>query len=374
MAGIYIHIPYCKQACIYCDFHFSTTHKNKSVLLECLKQELILRKEELRHDCIDTIYFGGGTPSICSGDELSSLLETIAQNYLVQNTCEITLEANPDDLTLEKIKDLKRIGINRLSVGVQSFFEEDLNWMHRAHNAQQAHECLSNAQNEGILNLSVDLIFATPLLSDIKLEENLKLLMKHHLPHLSCYNLTIEDKTNLHHQIKTKKMNAVPDETGIRQFYLIRNHLQENGYEHYEISNYAKPGAYSKHNTSYWQRKKYMGIGPSAHSFTGAARSWNVRNNESYIRSLVKNELPSESETLSQNNLFNETLLTGLRTQWGVNLSNLKDEFHAQYRSAEPLVNRMILENQLLLSNDYLILPPPFLIMADNIASSLFII
>ncbi len=374
MSGIYIHIPFCKQACIYCDFHFSTTLKNKAALLTCINKELELRKEELTHEPIQSIYFGGGTPSICTKAELAVLLETINKNYAVDPSCEITLEANPDDLTKVKIDELKSIGINRLSIGVQSFFEEDLVWMHRAHSVKDATACIDHALQGGISNISVDLIFATPLLTDDKLEKNIKILTQLAIPHLSCYNLTIEEKTSLHHLVKLKKVVPVLDEVAVRQFYFIRNHLQQQGYEHYEISNYAKPGSYSKHNTSYWQRKKYLGVGPSAHSYTGYSRSWNIRNNETYIRSLTQNKLPSEMETLTMNNRFNEVLLTGLRTQWGVNLTELKQEFQTQYTSFQNQIIPLVNEAKLIVTEDKLTISPSFLIMADRIASELFII
>jgi oxygen-independent coproporphyrinogen-3 oxidase len=374
LAGIYIHIPYCKQACIYCDFHFSTTHKNKGELLACIRKEIVLRKDELQNETIETIYFGGGTPSICSAEELAAILETINNNFSVVHDCEITLEANPDDLAQDKITSLKAIGINRLSIGVQSFFEEDLLWMNRAHNALQARACISDALDAGITNISVDLIFATPMLTQAKLEANLEILMGYAIPHLSCYNLTIEEKTNLHHQVKNKKINVVADETAVQQFYFIRKYLQEHGYEHYEISNYAKPGNYSKHNTAYWQREKYLGIGPSAHSYNGVTRSWNIRNNELYIKSITANTLANECEVLSKENMFNEVMLTGLRTQWGVSLPVLEKEFGPQLLIVKSVFDKLIRDEKLQLKGNQITILPPYLVMADSIASELFII
>jgi oxygen-independent coproporphyrinogen-3 oxidase len=348
--------------------------KNKSALLESIQKEIMLRKDELEQETLETIYFGGGTPSILSPVELAAILETIHKNFSVSTDAEITIEANPDDLLLEKIVDLKLIGINRLSIGVQSFFEEDLRWMNRAHNALQARNSIENARKAGISNISVDLIFATPLLSMAKLAENLIILDSYNIPHLSCYNLTIEERTKLHQDVKKMKVRPISDESAIEQFYFIRKYLMGKGYEHYEISNYAREGRYSRHNTAYWQRKKYLGIGPSAHSYNGKTRSWNIRNNENYIKALKENVLPFEIEVLSEANRFNELILTGLRTQWGLNLGTLETEFREQFLTIKPSLDLMIKEKKLIQDHENLTINPSFLVMADTIASDLFII
>ncbi len=374
MAGIYIHIPYCKQACIYCDFHFSTTHKNKASLIQCINKELKMRKTVLVGEIIETIYFGGGTPSICSISELRSIIDTIYNEFSVSETVEITLEANPDDLSTEKLSELKSIGVHRLSIGIQSFFEDDLKWMHRAHTSSEAKRCLNDAISLGFAEINADLIFASPGLTDEKLIQNLTILTDFGIPHLSCYNLTIEERTQLHHQVKTQQITPISDETAIRQFYLIREFLQSKGYEHYEISNYAKPGAYSRHNTAYWQGKKYLGVGPSAHSYDGNTRSWNIRNNENYIKQLIKDEWPGEVEILTPGNRYNEYLLTGLRTQWGIQLTILESEFSNEYQSQKTIFESYLKDQKLLLRGNQLIINPDYLIMADSIASELFII
>lgn len=374
MAGIYIHIPYCKQACVYCDFHFSTTHKNKASLIQCICAELKMRKDVLGGEIIDTIYFGGGTPSICSIGELQSIIDTIYHEFSVSDSVEITLEANPDDLSTEKLTELKSIGMHRLSIGIQSFFEEDLKWMHRAHTSEEAKRCLKESISLGFTNVNADLIFASPGLTDEKLIQNLTLLTDLGIPHLSCYNLTIEERTQLHHQVKTLQIAPISDESAIRQFYLIREFLQARGYEHYEISNYAKPGAYSRHNTAYWQSKKYLGVGPSAHSYDGDTRSWNIRNNENYIKQIQKGEWPGEVEILTPSNRYNEYILTGLRTQWGIQLKMLETEFSNEYQSQKSQFETYLNDQKLLLRGNQLIINPDYLIMADSIASELFII
>ncbi len=374
LSGLYIHIPYCRKACIYCDFHFSTVHKNKKQLLLCIQNEIALRESWLPKEPLESIYFGGGTPSICTDQEIGGILDLINKHFKISSNCEITLEANPDDLTREKTKALKQMGVNRLSIGIQSFFEEDLIWMNRAHNAMQAKACIENAQDAGIINISADIIFATPLLSMKKLEENLKTLIAFNIPHLSCYNLTVEEKTGLYHQVKTKKIEVVNDDQASVQFYFIRSYLQQHSYEHYEISNYAKPGYYSRHNTAYWQGNKYLGVGPSAHSFNGTSRSWNIANNEKYIKLLSQNELALETELLTVENRFNEILLTGLRTKWGIDIAHLQSQFQLQYSQIATTLKIMLERGELLLHDNKLSIAPEYWVMADGLVASLFII
>jgi oxygen-independent coproporphyrinogen-3 oxidase len=333
-----------------------------------------MRQSELAGETVETIYFGGGTPSLLSENELQQLLSVIKDNFEVASNVELTLEANPDDLSIAKTTLYQSLGVNRLSIGIQSFFDDDLLWMHRAHDASQARQCIAIAQEAGITNISADLIFATPLLTQTKLEQNLETMVKTGIPHISCYNLTVEEKTGLHYQVNKKKVQKVSDEVAAAQFYFISNYLQQHGYEHYEISNYAKPGHYSKHNTSYWEGKKYIGIGPSAHSFDGDSRSWNIANNEKYIRSLQSNQLALETEILSSDNHFNELLMTRLRTQWGLSLSALEFNFPEQFKTIAPLINALCKEGKLVLEGDRLTIAREFWVMSDHIVSQLFLI
>jgi oxygen-independent coproporphyrinogen III oxidase len=318
MAGIYIHIPFCKQACHYCNFHFSTSMKLKNGFLGALLKEIALQKNFLGDKAVDTIYFGGGTPSLLTGDELLLIRNCISEQFQVSTNAEITLEANPDDITLEKLSEWKQSGINRLSIGVQSFFEEDLKWMNRAHTAQQAEQCIQLAKGAGFDNLTIDLIFGTPTLSDENWYSNVQKAISHGIPHLSCYALTVETRTPLEKMINKKTIKGINTGDQARQFILLMEWLNAAGYEQYEISNYSLPGHRSKHNSSYWQGKHYLGLGPSAHSFNGTARQWNVSNNALYIQAIEKNTVPFEIEELSSVQRFNEWIMTSLRTTEGL--------------------------------------------------------
>ncbi len=330
MPGIYLHIPFCKQACHYCDFHFSTTLKNKDEMLVALKVEISLRRSYLFDKPLETIYFGGGTPSLLSGQEIKSLLEEIQENFVIAKNPEITLEANPDDLSTEKLKELKDAGINRLSIGIQSFSEEDLKFMNRAHNVEQALNCVKDAKDVGFKNISIDLIYGVPTLDDEQWKKNLEIAFSMGVNHLSCYSLTVEPKTALAKMIRDKKVQDIDDEKSVRHFEILMDKAKGAGFEHYEISNFAKDGAYSRHNTSYWKDECYLGIGPSAHSYDRMSRQWNVANNHEYIRSIMMGKIPAEREELSPQNKFNEFVLTKLRTTWGVDLEILKNEFGAE--------------------------------------------
>ncbi len=330
MPGIYLHIPFCKQACHYCDFHFSTTLKNKDELLTALKLEIGLRRSYLENKALDTIYFGGGTPSLLEGIEIREIMAEIRDNYEITRSAEITLEANPDDLTNEKLMALQQAGINRLSIGIQSFSEDDLKFMNRAHSVEQAIQCVKDAQRIGISNISIDLIYGLQTLDDDQWKKNLDIAFSLGVQHLSCYSLTIEPRTALAKMIKEKKVAELEDEKSVRQFELLMDKAAEAGFEHYEISNFAKPGFYSRHNTSYWKAEPYLGIGPSAHSYDRTSRQWNVSNNHEYIRKLMVGTIPAEKEILSDENKFNEFILTNLRTSWGVDAEKLKNEFGAE--------------------------------------------
>ena len=329
MAGIYIHIPFCKQACTYCNFHFSTNFKQKDAFLTALKKEISLQTDFISsEEVIETIYFGGGTPSLLSSAELSNIIETLQQKFTISSDAEITIEANPDDITTAVVKEWMQSGINRLSLGVQSFFDEELTWMNRAHNASHANKSIDDILSAGITDFSVDLIFGSPLLSDAILEQNINIIINKNIPHISCYALTVESKTALQKFIETKKTNPIDVEKQASQFLLIMDKLIDAGYEHYEISNYAKPGMRSKHNSSYWQGKSYYGFGPSAHSFNGKnIRRWNVSNNAIYIKQLAENTIPSEEELLTKTQEINEYIMTALRTTKGIQTAFFAERF-----------------------------------------------
>lgn len=347
MAGIYIHIPFCKQACHYCDFHFSTSLKKKPELVEALCREIQLRSNELSGE-VDTIYFGGGTPSLLEAAELQQIFETIQTNYKVNPEAEVTLEANPDDLTPEKISMLAGSQINRLSIGVQSFFEEDLKMMNRAHNQTEALRCIELAKQH-FDNVSIDLIYGIPGMSQQRWKENLQTVLALEVPHISSYALTVEPRTALKKLIDTGKVQAVDDAMAKQHYEIMVNLLQEAGYVNYEFSNFGKEGYFSRNNTAYWFGEPYVGIGPSAHSFDGLKRKWNVSNNSLYIKAIEKGELPLEEEQLSKNDRYNELVMTRLRTQWGIDLREVASKFGTSYlryllKQAAPLQQRGMLE------------------------------
>lgn len=329
MAGIYIHVPFCKQACHYCDFHFSTSLKNKAALIEALLLELEQRSEYLATKEIQTIYFGGGTPSLLETEEIQQVLAKIDSLFEVDHNAEITLEANPDDLTIPKIKELKAAGVNRLSIGIQSFYDEDLSDMNRAHNASEAKVVVQNCINQGFEHLSIDLIYGGTTLSDENWIQNLRTAFNSGINHLSAYSLTVEPKTALSSFIAKGKKPPLEDEKSIRHFELLKMMAKEHGFEHYEISNLAKPGHYSTHNTNYWKGEPYLGIGPSAHSFNGSSRQWNIRNNTQYIKLVGDNGAYFEQEELSPSDQYNEYIMTALRTTWGVDFNVIKARFGA---------------------------------------------
>ena len=338
MSGIYIHIPFCKQACFYCDFHFSTSLNKKEELVSCLIKELQIRKVELQNEMVETIYFGGGTPSLLSIDELRLLIEEVYRSYQIIENPEITLEANPDDLVSIQaesstiFEEYRRIGINRLSIGVQSFFEDDLKSMNRAHNANEAKKCLSAAIGS-FDNITIDLIYGIPNMTNERWRENLQIAFDFGINHISSYALTVEEKTELASFIKQGKYPDVEEKVAKEHFDILIEETNKQGFIQYEISNFGKPAYFSKHNTSYWLGKKYIGIGPSAHSFSKTHRSWNISNNTKYIKLLQENTLPNETEELSVNDRFNEYMMTGLRTVWGVSLTKVEKEFGLDFKN-----------------------------------------
>ncbi|TDN89107.1 oxygen-independent coproporphyrinogen-3 oxidase [Salegentibacter sp. 24] len=331
MSGIYIHIPFCKQACHYCDFHFSTSLKKKGQLVEMLCRELVLRKDELETPGIQTIYFGGGTPSLLETEELQQIFDTIYQHYTIAENPEITLEANPDDLTEEKIKMLAHSKINRLSIGVQSFYQEDLQLMNRAHNATEALKSIQLAK-QYFDNISIDLIYGIPDMSLERWKRNLEISLELGVPHISSYALTVEPNTALQKFIEKGKIKPVDDEAAKLHFEILVETLVKNGFEHYEFSNFGKPSYFSQNNTAYWLGKTYLGIGPAAHSYDGNSRKWNISNNPLYLKALEKNELPQEREELSLSDKYNEYVMTRLRTKFGVVTDEVAEKFGDLYR------------------------------------------
>ena len=374
MAGIYIHIPFCKQACHYCDFHFSTSMKYKTEMVEALALEITMRKDEAADEKIETIYFGGGTPSVLRNDEIIFLINKVYQEYDVVENPEITLEANPDDLSPERIVELSKTPINRLSIGIQSFFEEDLKMMNRAHNAEEASKCLE-AATKYFDNISIDLIYGIPGMSLEKWEQNIEKALSFGVPHISTYALTVEPRTALFKLIKEGKIEAPKDEVAQEQFTFLMDKLKEQGFIHYEISNFGKEGYFSQNNSSYWLGKKYIGIGPSAHSYDGKSRSWNIPNNVKYIKGITSNERDFEQEILSKQDRYNETIMTGLRTIWGVSLSTIQNNFGLEV--SDYLIDRAqkFCDDGLLILEDGILKPTAKgKFLSDGIASDLFLV
>ena len=373
MAGLYIHIPFCKQACHYCDFHFSTSLKKKSELVNALCKEMVLRKEEIPGP-LQTIYFGGGTPSLLDAEDLQQIFKTIDDHFVVVETPEITLEANPDDLTEAKLKMLAASRINRLSIGVQSFFEEDLKLMNRAHNANEALRCLQLAK-QYFDNISIDLIYGMPDMSDSRWQENLDQALALGIPHISSYALTVEPNTALQKFIEKGVVKPVDDAVAQRHFEILLAKMEQAGFENYEFSNFGKPGYFSQNNTAYWTGKPYLGIGPSAHSFDGNTRSWNINNNPKYIKAIAADTLPIERETLSITDKYNEYVMTGLRTIWGVSLEKIEKDFGLKFRTyVLQQAQKHIEEHLLFLDDDRIVVTKKGKFLSDGLASDLFIL
>ena len=374
MSGIYIHIPFCKQACHYCDFHFSTSMKKKEEMLLALAKEIELRKDEFQNEEVETIYFGGGTPSVLSIDDIRFLIHSVYRNYNVIENPEITLEANPDDLEEETILQFANSPINRLSIGIQSFFEDDLQLMNRAHNSEEAIKCLAFA-TQHFDNISIDLIYGMPNMSNEKWLQNIETALSFNIPHISSYALTVEPKTALHKMIKSGSIPNLDDDLAQQHFHILIDKLQENGFVHYELSNFGKPDYFSKNNTAYWLGKKYIGIGPSAHSFNGKSRSWNVSNNSLYLKTIAENKVPSEIEILSKTDQYNEYIMTGLRTIWGVSLERIETEFGSSYLEyLHQQAEKYISDKLLAIENNILKTTKKGKFLSDGIASDLFLL
>jgi oxygen-independent coproporphyrinogen-3 oxidase len=389
MAGIYLHIPFCRQACHYCNFHFSTSLKGKNDFIPALLKEMDRRKDYIGSSTVATVYLGGGTPSLLEPAQLGMILDRLREVFVLEPGAEITLEANPDDMTdPSAMRAWRTIGINRLSIGIQSFFEDDLRWMNRAHNAVQATECIRMAQGEGFDNISIDLIYGGPTLPDSHWKENVSRAIDLAIPHLSCYALTVEPRTALDTLIRQHKKQDVSPDDQARQFVLLMDWMARAGYEHYEISNFALPGHRSRHNSSYWQGKSYLGLGPSAHSYNGVSREWNVANNALYVaawsgagsaewggETSPADGLAStvaEVEVLTPVQQLNEYIMISLRTMEGSDLSYVAGRFGAQ--AAQELERRAELHvrsgNMIL--TERLILTQGGKLLADGIAADLF--
>ncbi len=373
MAGIYIHIPFCKQACNYCDFHFSTSLKNKDAFLSALKTEIKFQKNYLGTATISTIYFGGGTPSLLFQNELMDIFSALHTCFNIASDAEITLEANPDNLTKEYIASLKNTPINRLSIGVQSFCEEDLKFMNRAHDSNEALNAIKLSQDGGFENITIDLIYGTPSLTHQHWQNNLQIAFALTIKHISAYCLTVEPKTALAHQIKSGKIKNINEQHGSEQFEILVASMQSNDYIQYEISNFCKEGFHSRHNSNYWLKENYLGLGPSAHSFNGTTRQWNVSNNATYIKFIQNGTLNFESEELSTDQQYNEYILTSLRTIMGTDLNFIDSRFETSYLShCLKESEKYIRSGHLVNGGNKLFLTDKGKLFADKISSDLF--
>jgi oxygen-independent coproporphyrinogen-3 oxidase len=372
MAGIYLHIPFCKKACHYCNFHFSTSQQQLPAMIGAMMQEAVLQHDYI-NEKVTTVYFGGGTPSLLKQDDLLAIIQKLRAVFTIAGEAEITLEANPDDISAENLAGWKDAGINRLSIGIQSFLEADLRWMNRAHNAVQAYTAVQLTQQAGFHNITIDLIYGTPGLSDAGWIQNIETAIGLNIPHLSCYALTVEPKTALYQLIKTKQVENVDAEKQARHFSILTSRLASVGFEHYEISNFAKPGFRSRHNSSYWQGKPYLGLGPSAHSFNGSSRQWNVANNGLYLKSIENNQVPFEQELLTPVQQLNEYIMTSLRTIEGLSLAQVTTNWgHEKAGQLLHAAQKHISAGHMVLIDHVLQLNAKGKLLADGVAADLF--
>jgi len=375
MAGIYFHIPFCRQACHYCDFHFSTQTKSMDEMVKALLRETQARAEYLEGETVETIYFGGGTPSLLPTDDINRILDAVYTYYPVSKDAEITLEANPDDLTYLKILELARSPVNRLSIGIQSFRDQDLRWMNRAHSASQADYAVKCSQDRGFNNITIDLIYSIPEMSDRDWLENIRKAVDLDVQHISAYSLTIEPKTVFGHQWAKQELHAVDDAASSGHFLTLVHELTRSGFQHYEVSNFCLPGMESKHNSAYWKGKKYVGVGPSAHSFNGDSRQWNVSNNARYTQGWLNGTPHFEVEQLDQRTKLNEYLMTRLRTTWGVDLDYIHTTFGVDlWKIESDYLQQLLQDGMMSKENATLKLTTKGLLQADRIASELFIL
>lgn len=375
MSGIYLHIPFCKQACNYCNFHFATSLRYKDDLIAAMLKEIALTPyfEGEFSSKITSVYFGGGTPSILSETDLKKIFAALQEKFLIEYNAEITLEANPDDISTATLTQWKEIGINRLSVGIQSFEPDELVWMNRVHTTADAIKCIDEIKQAGFNNFSIDLIYGSPLLNNDNWKRNVELAIKNNIPHISSYALTVEPKTPLDKLIAQQKKAPVSSDKQAEQFVLLMDWMQSAGYEHYEISNFALPGLRSKHNSSYWQGKQYYAFGPSAHSFDGKKRRWNVANNAAYINALKNNQIPFEEEMLTNIQQLNEYIMTAIRTIEGIDLNAIQQQFGEKF--AAQLIKsaaQWLSTEKLFKEKDSLKLTMQGKLFADGIAADLF--
>jgi oxygen-independent coproporphyrinogen III oxidase len=375
VAGIYLHIPFCKQACHYCDFHFSTNRSQQSKLVEAINSEIAIRKDYLQGATVDTIYFGGGTPSLLTRSELASILHSIGKNYRMSATPEITLEANPDDIGGESIYDLISIGFNRLSIGIQSFHDHLLKYLNRAHTAASATASFHLARQAGFANISIDLIYSIPGLSDADWIKDIRQAIDLNPEHISAYSLTIEEKTVFGHRAAKGTLATVDDDDSARQLEILMTELERAGLDQYEISNFCRPGFQSRHNSSYWKREKYLGAGPSAHSYNGESRQFNINNNALYVKSIESGKVPFEIEVLSGEDHINEYLLTTLRTSWGADLEKIRTEFGFDILEIQKDYLDDLFKRDLAKMEGYFLkLTKKGKLLADKISSDLFVL
>lgn len=375
MAGIYIHIPFCKQACYYCDFHFSTNQTLRAEMVMAIAREIGIQKDYLGHEPVNTIYFGGGTPSVLSPDEIHRLLQTINELHPVAPDAEITLEANPDDLYGDYLQAIRQAGVNRLSIGIQTFHDDLLRYMNRAHDRTTALKTFEAAHHAGFANISLDLIYSIPGQDDSRWEEDIEQALLLEPQHISCYSLTIEPQTVFGKWATAGKLKAIPDDLAANQLEILMDRLQLAGYEHYEISNFALPGFYSRHNSSYWRQENYLGVGPSAHSFNQVSRQFNVRNNHHYLKGITQGTIPAEKEVLTIENKINEFILTTLRTQWGTDLKTLKYKYGYDLAEQNSAYLQELMQQKLIVAeNEVITLTRSGKLLADKIASDLFIV
>jgi len=372
LAGIYIHIPFCKQSCSYCDFHFSTSLKHKEELINALVKE-IERGKSKPTNLVNTIYFGGGTPSILEADDIKQIVDSLYKNYNISDNIEFTLECNPDDLSQNKIIELRESGINRLSIGVQSFNNEELTLFNRTHSGSEAEASIKRSQDAGLENITIDLIYGSPILTDKIWLENLTKVNEFDVPHLSAYGLTVEPKTKLYHQVRTGALTSLDDEKMVNQFKTLINKTKEYGLTQYEVSNFGKEGFYSLHNSNYWKGEEYLGFGPSAHSYYAGKRFWNVSNNIKYIKAIKNNERYYEIESIDEKTAYNEYILTRLRTVWGIEMDYISRKFNSEINQHFQQEIKLYLNSAYLQQiNNKVVLTDEGILITDKITSDLF--
>jgi len=375
MPGIYLHIPFCKQKCYYCNFYSLASLKYRDVFVDALLKEMHLRKDYLHNKHINTVYFGGGTPSLLHTDEINRIIGEIELLFDLDTHAEITLEANPDDLSADYLKALKNdTAVNRLSIGVQSFFDDDLHYLHRVHDGNHARKAIETAKQYGFDNMTIDLIYGIPTLTVEKWEKNLALFFSYNVPHLSSYALTVEPNTALQKLIEKKKLENTDEDQSVRHFEMLLEKTRQHGFVQYEISNFALPGFYSKHNSTYWLGGHYLGLGPSAHSFNGYSRQWNVKNMKQYIESETVERVVLEKEILTENQRYNEYVMTSLRTSWGCDTEHIRNGFGEKYATFfQQKVQKYLRENKIIQKESIYILTDSGKLFADGIAGDLFI-